>query len=116
MHNVDIRLQAPRRIPNGWAWGEIPRYAGVLASESVHSESEAVAVARAYAVTMSRLLRPRDAERFVILLRSAGGQVMCRDEWRYVEGAFRPTGAPWSVWISDVGAHALLGPNGTLIA
>lgn len=82
----------------GWAWGEHPRFAGVLAEEYAYDGREMCALVRAYAVTLARLIRPSEASRFTVMARGlVTGVAVARDEWQWSEGrhAFRPTGDPW---------------------
>lgn len=97
---VDLFLFIPAPIDGGgWAWGEHARFAGVLASEYVYSAREAVALVRAYATTMSRLIRPYEAERFIVLARGrVTGMVLARDEWHWGAGVYEPSDEPWETW------------------
>jgi hypothetical protein len=73
----------------------------VLASDYAYSGHEASALVRAYATTMARLIRPREANRFTLLARGrVTGLVLARDEWewRTYEHAYAPTGEPWNTF------------------
>lgn len=96
---VDVRVSIPVPIPSGWAWGPLRRFPGVLGCEHVYSEEETIAVARVYARTMSLLIRPHEAERFVIaVIGQVTGLTVCRDQWVWRNGTYQPEGDPLSVY------------------
>jgi hypothetical protein len=99
---VDLFVFVPGPLGAGsWAWTDHPRWPGVLASEYCYSAREAVALVRAYAVTMGRLVTPREAPRFTVLARGrTTGLVVARDEWEWHQRAhaFEPTDEPWCTW------------------
>lgn len=100
----------------GWTWGEHLRFTGVLAREYVYSAREACALVRAYSVTVSRLVRPAEADRFRIMARGrVTGMVLCQDEWQWNTWAraYVPNDAPWCGW--DTAARRYWEMTGTLI-
>lgn len=99
---ADLFLFVPGPLGAGsWAWAEHPTWPGVLASDYVYSAYEVSALVRGYACAMSRLIRPQDAPRFVMLARGrVTGLVLARDEWAWVRttGKYEATGEPWNTW------------------
>lgn len=97
---VDLHLSIPVPMERGgWAWGPHPRFPGVLASEYAYNGHEGCALVRAYAVTVARLLKPAEADRFLVYARGrVTGMITARDEWVWSPGrhAYRPTSErPW---------------------
>jgi hypothetical protein len=97
---VDLVLCIPVPMERGgWAWGDHPRFPGLLASEYAYNGREFSALVRTYAVTMARLLKPAEADRFAVYARGrVTGMMTARDEWVWSPGrhAFRPTSdQPW---------------------
>lgn len=99
---VDLFVFIPAAIVGGgWAWGEHPRFPGVLASDYVYSAREAVALVRSYARAMAPQIRPPEAPRFALLARGrVTRMILARDEWEWSarEHAYTPTGEPWETW------------------
>lgn len=96
---VDLFLLIPCAIRGGWNWAEHPRFTGVLASEYVYSAREASAIVRSYARSMSRQIRPQEADRFAVLARGrVTSMIVARDEWYWADHQFNPTGEPWNTW------------------
>jgi hypothetical protein len=97
---VDLYLFVPGPLGVGsWAWAEHPRWPGVLASEYCYSAREASALVRSYACNMSRQIRPREAERYIVLARGrTTGLVVARDQWEWAGSGYAPHGEPWNVW------------------
>lgn len=97
---VDLILAVPVPMERGgWAWGPHPRFPGSLAAEYAYTGAECVALVRAYSVTVARLLKPAEADRFAVYARGRVTQMMtARDEWVWSPGchAYQSTSEePW---------------------
>jgi hypothetical protein len=97
---VDLFLEIPVPMSHGgWAWGPHPRFPGPLGSDYAYNGREICALVRAYSVTVTRLLRPAEAPRFIVYGRGrVTGMVTSRDEWVWSPGrhTYRPTSEqPW---------------------
>jgi hypothetical protein len=97
---VDLFLRIPVPMERGgWTWGEHPRFPGTLAAEYAYSGKEGCDLVRTYAVTVARLLRPAEADRFSVYARGrVTGMITAQDEWVWSPGrhAYRSTSeTPW---------------------
>ncbi|MGX1133228.1 hypothetical protein RKD49_005418 [Streptomyces glaucescens] len=91
-----------------WTWGELPKYAGLLAREYAYSAHECASVVHTYGRTMGRLLQRQGPDRFMITARGpVTGNVLGIREWQWAAEPqeFRPVGEYLCGWRSAVKAY-----------
>lgn len=122
---VHLLMKVPVAMNGGgWAWGEMPGYAGVLAREFAYNGQECTALVRTYGRMVGRLLqsgvRP---DRFQILARGKTTDFLLgMQEWEWAADTheFRPVGEYLCGWRDALrkyfGATGELPPHGTFRA
>lgn len=92
----------------GWAWGELPRFAGVLAREYVYSAAECAALVKSYGRMVAAMIKPYEADRFCLTARGrVTGMILYRAEWvwnQYARG-YVPDGEALDGWKVAARAH-----------
>jgi hypothetical protein len=106
---VNLLMAVPVALgESGWSWGELPRFAGVLAREYAYSAAECAALVKTYGAALARMIKPSEAERFCLVVRGkTTGLVLQRAEWvwnPYARG-FVPDGEPWCGWKTAARAY-----------
>ena len=83
---VHLFLRVPVPLPaGGWTWGELPRYAGVLAREFAYSARECESLVHTFGRTMTRITPSRAlGNRFMIVARGpVTGLTLGMREWQW---------------------------------
>lgn len=107
---VHLFLRVPVPMDGGgWAWGEMPGYAGTIAREFGYSALECTALVHTYGRTMGQLLqRLRQVDRYTITARGplTGKVVGMREyQWSIADRAFLPVGEYLCGWRSAMRAY-----------
>lgn len=100
---VHLLLQVPVTMGHGgWAWGELPAYAGILAREFAYSALECAALIHTYGRTVGRLLQSAaHPDRFLVTARGPiTGKVLGMREWQWsaLSREFTPAGEYLCGW------------------
>jgi hypothetical protein len=97
-----VFLAVPVAIEGGgWAWGELKRFAGVLAREYVYSAHEVAAVVSTYGTMLTRMIKTSEADKFCITVRGrVTGCLLWRAEWAWDDHlhSYEPYGDPIDGW------------------
>lgn len=96
-HEIDVWVDVPCPMPNGWRWGNWDRV-NPVGREPVSSADEAGAVLRVFGRAVALVLKRSVAERFTVTAYLAEtNRVVGRDQWEWDArvGLYFPHGEPW---------------------
>lgn len=91
---IHLLLRVPVSLPSGgWSWGELQRFAGVLAKEYAYTADEVRALVHTYGRMIARMICRSEADRFSIMARGpVTGRTLGIREWSLSHGEYEPAG------------------------